>query len=221
MLDDRSDQTGANGANPIPEGRTSQRQLTLLRVGALTIDDRRELCVVRNISTDGLQMRVYSDVRPGTKVTIELKQDDPIAATVVWSKEGSAGVKFDYPIDVDSVLSHLANEPRPRMPRIDVNQPITLREGANIYRGRVLDISQGGVRVECDATLPINSDVVATLPGLAPIAAVAKWGDGRHYGLGFNRVLTISQLVEWLQDQPPVGGFRSTESSVRSVGTAA
>lgn len=219
MLEESSDQKGECGVGSGQQGRTSERHLSLFRVGALKIDDRRELCVVRNISTDGLQMRVYSSVRADAKVSIELKQGEPIAATVVWSKDGSAGVKFDHPIAIDSVLSHSPDEFRPRMPRIEIDQPVTLREGANIYRGRVLDISQGGVGVECDGALPIHGDIVVTLLGLAPVAAIAKWRDGRQYGLAFNRVLTVSQLVQWLQEQPradravpPSSGLRAKAS---------
>lgn len=216
-MEESFDQRGESGAGSGQEDRTAERHLSLFRVGALKIDDRRELCVVRNISSDGLQMRVYSDVRPDAKVSIELKQGEPIAATVVWSKDGSAGVKFDCPIAVDSVLSHAPDEFRPRMPRIEISQPVTLREGANVYRGRVLDISQGGVRVECDGVLPINGDIVVTLPGLVPVAAIAKWRGGRQYGLGFNRVLTVSQLVQWLQEQPRAGSAGSPTTEPRAT----
>jgi hypothetical protein len=199
-LDIGHNQTEARGLNGPRQSRTSERHLSLFRVGALRVGDRRELCVIRNISAEGLQMRVYSEVAVDAKVSIELKQSDPISATVVWSKDGSAGVKFDKPINVEAVLAHAPNERRPRMPRIEIDQPVILREGARTYRGRVFDISQGGVRVECDAVLPINGDVVVTLPGLSPEAATARWRDGRQYGLGFNSVLTVGQLVHWLQE---------------------
>ena len=43
---------------PPPERRRGQRHLTILRVGALTIDGTRELCLVRNISAGGVMALV-------------------------------------------------------------------------------------------------------------------------------------------------------------------
>ena len=35
---------------PAPDRRTDERYLSLFRVGTLTIGDRRELCLIRNMS---------------------------------------------------------------------------------------------------------------------------------------------------------------------------
>jgi hypothetical protein len=53
--------------------RESERHLTLLRVGALLIDGRRELCLIRNVSAGGMMIRAYSDIPVGTPLSIELK----------------------------------------------------------------------------------------------------------------------------------------------------
>ena len=49
-----------------PERREDERYLSLLRVGAIVVDGRRELCLIRNISAGGMMIRAYSDLAPGT-----------------------------------------------------------------------------------------------------------------------------------------------------------
>jgi hypothetical protein len=184
-----------------PERRSSERYLSLLRVGSLTIGERRELCLIRNISAGGMMIRAYSDILPGTAVSIELKQGDPVQGYVRWVEGELTGVTFDEPIDVLGLLSATTQGQRPRMPRIEVDCSGSIREGADVQRTRVLNISQGGICVEASKPLTPNSDVVVTLLGLVPLAAVVKWREGDTYGIGFNRKLQLSELVAWLREQ--------------------
>ena len=56
-----------------PERRQQDRVVTILRVGTLIIESRRELCLIRNISTGGLLAHVYSPVEADQRVIVELK----------------------------------------------------------------------------------------------------------------------------------------------------
>jgi hypothetical protein len=49
--------------------------------------------------------------------------------------------------------------------------------------------------------LGIDADVVVTLSGLHAAAGVVKWRDGDSYGIGFNRVYPVSELMAFLQEQ--------------------
>jgi hypothetical protein len=137
-----------NQSAPEPvQRRNSERHLSLLRVGSLLVGERRELCLIRNISAGGMMIRAYSRLRPGTRVAIELKQGDPVRGNVEWAKEDSVGVSFDAPIDVIGLISTPHSGPRPRMPRVEVNCTAWVREDATVHRTKALDISQGGVKV--------------------------------------------------------------------------
>ena len=72
---------------------------------------------------------------------------------------------------------------------------------------RASDISQGGIKVESLTILPRGSDVVVTLPGLAPVPGVIRWIDEGFCGVTFNRLIALPQLVNWLQEQR--GGLRA------------
>ena len=184
-----------------PDRRGGDRYLSLLRVGAIMVGERRELCLIRNISAGGMMIRAYSNIPLGTQLTVELKQGDPVSGVVKWVEDGLTGVTFDAQLDVLLLLAPPGEGPRPRLPRIEVDCTAWVREDGNVIRTRVANISQGGICVEARSPLTTGADVVVTLPGLTPAAGVVKWSDGSAYGIGFNRALILSELVAWLQEQ--------------------
>lgn len=183
------------------ERRDEERYLTLFRVGTIAIGDRRELCLIKNISAGGMMIRPYCAIEPGTTISIELKRGEQIAGSVSWVRDGSAGVQFDKPIDVVELLASSMQGPRPRMPRVEVRCIASVREGANIYGMRVHDVSQGGLKVESGRDLKVGTEVLVTLSGLPTKEAVVRWRDGDAYGVSFRRLLALQELVDWLRDQ--------------------
>lgn len=193
-------QYSLSAAAPAKDAKSSREGLlTLLRVGAIVIDGRRELCLIRNISSGGMTIRSYSDVPVGAALAVELKEGDCVSGTVQWLEDGLAGVTFDSPVDVVGLLAPRGNGPRPRLPRIEVDCGAWVRQDANLFRTRAVNVSQGGVCIECPAALALGGDAVVTLPGLTPAAGVVKWSNDGLYGIGFNRPLLLADLVEWLQ----------------------
>ena len=181
--------------------RTDERHLTLFRVGTIVIGDRRELCLVKNISAGGASIRVYCLLQENQKVQIELKQDQPVAGFVTWSKAGDAGITFDERVDVIDLLKSSEHGPRPRMPRIEVNSVCYVREGAVVHRSVLHNISQGGLSVETPNAVTVGGNVTVSIPGLAPQASTVRWQNGSRYGISFNTVLPLAMLVSWLQDK--------------------
>ena len=173
----------------------------MLRVGALRVGDRRELCLIKNISAGGMMIRAYSRIEPGARVAVELKQGEAARGVVRWAKEDYVGVSFDSPIDVVALISAQTDGQRPRMPRVEVHCSAWVRQDATVHRTKVFDISQGGIKIECRDDLAIGADVAVTLIGLPPRQGVVRWKSGTAYGITFNGVLALSQLVAWLQEQ--------------------
>ncbi len=175
--------------------------MTLYRVGSILVENRRELCLIKNISAGGMMIRLYCPLAEETPVTVELKSGQPIAGKISWTREHHAGIVFDDPIDVIDILSSSMEGPRPRMPRIETNGHAMLRDGANVLRVKVCDISQGGLKIACETILPQGADVLVTLPGLDPQPGIACWSEGGFTGITFNRLLPLSELVSWLHEQ--------------------
>ena len=182
-----------------PERREGDRHLTLFRVGAMTVNGRRELCLIKNISEGGMMIRPYCDLAEGTPLIIELKTGYSVPCTVSWRRDGSIGVEFESPVDVLEILSTAQEGPRPRMPRIEVDCFATVRDGGRIYRMRVHDVSQGGVKLESAVIVESGADLVVSLPGLDPQAAAVRWNEDGFLGVTFNRLLPLTELVNWLR----------------------
>jgi hypothetical protein len=187
-------------APPKPgDRREDERHLTLYRVGSITIGDRRELCLIKNISAGGMMIRAYCTIPEGTALSIELKSGQPVSGRATWTKDHNVGVTFDQPIDVIEILSSSSDGPRPRMPRIEVACFASVRDGANVYRLRVCDISQGGLKVEGDPQLEHGCDLSVSLPGLEPQPAALRWQQDGYVGISFNQLIPLAQMVAWLQ----------------------
>ena len=187
-------------APPEPrDRREGDRHMTLFRVGSLTIGTRRELCLIKNISAGGMMIRAYCPIRKSTSVSIELKSGQPVTGKASWVKGDNVGVTFDEPIDVIEILSASADGPRPRMPRIEVDCIATVRDGANVYRMLVCDISQGGLKAKGEPVLERGCDLSISLPGLEPQPAALRWQQDGHVGISFNRLIPLGELVAWLQ----------------------
>jgi hypothetical protein len=191
-------------SNDVPEHidrRDAERHLTLFRVGSLQIGDRRELCLIKNISAGGMMIRAYCSLEPGARVSVELKRGEQIEGVVSWTGDGSVGIEFDQEVDVVELLATSMEGPRPRMPRVEVRCIASVRHGSQVYGMRAHDISQGGLKVESSRDLAIGTEVLVTVPGLPSQSGVIRWKDGHCYGVTFNRLLALTQLVAWLQQQ--------------------
>ena len=184
-----------------PERRHDERYLSLLRVGALIIGTRRELCLIRNISAGGMMIRPYSAIEQGTRLSVELKQGNMVSGIAQWAENGLIGITFDTQIDVVALLTPPGAGPQPRMPRIELDCSALVRHDGNVYRTRAINVSQGGICLESWAVFPLGADVVVSLEGLPSAAGVVKWQDGDSYGIGFNRVYPVNELMNFLQDQ--------------------
>jgi hypothetical protein len=191
----------AQSAPKRPDRRNSERFLSLLRVGAMVVNGRRELCLIRNISAGGMMIRPYSTIAEGTRLSIELRQGDPVKGAVQWADGELIGVTFDAPIDVVALLGPSREGQRTRLPRVDVRCVAWVREGAQLVRATTVNISPGGICVETPARLSEGAEVVVSLNGLSPVAGVVRWSADGAYGIGFNRGLVVADLVAWLQDQ--------------------
>jgi hypothetical protein len=191
-----------SGRAPHPvDRRDGERHLTLFRVGTVTIGDRRELCLIKNVSEGGMLIRAYCAMQPGARISVELKRGEQIPGSVNWVRDSSVGITFDERIDVVELLASSMDGPRPRMPRVEVSCFVSVRVGADVYGVQAHDISQGGIKIETDRELDLGSDVVVTLPGMEPHAGLLRWREGKFYGITFNRLLALSEVVNWLQSQ--------------------
>lgn len=187
---------------PRSDRRRQPRHMTILRVGTLIRDERRELCLIRNISAGGLKAHIYSNLSAGDEVAVEFKSNQRIAGKVIWTEGTNAGIAFGAAVDVEELLSSqtiLENGWRPRLPRVEVDRLATLRLGASIFGVGTRDISQGGVKVETDRAFGAGDEVVLTLDRFRSVPGVVRWYEDGLCGIAFNQVIPFQELMGWLR----------------------
>jgi hypothetical protein len=192
-------------APPPPDRRKQPRHITILRVGTIILEDRRELCLIRNISAGGLMAHVYSQLKLSERLEVEFKTNQRLAGRVSWAEGTNVGIAFDEPVDLEDLLAvttELGNGWRPRLPRVEVDRLGTLRVGSRIYALNTRDISQGGVKIEIDQPLDVGAEVVITLDKFRPVAGVVRWYHEGFCGVAFNQVIPFQELIAWLRGKP-------------------
>lgn len=192
-----------------PDRREGQRYLTLLRVGSMTVDGRRQLCLIRNVSCGGMLIRTYSELEAGTRMSIEFKHGESVVGTVRWTRAGEVGLMFDHAIDVLQLLETATNGPAPRMPRVEICATAWVRADAVTHRTQAVDISQGGLKIRMVDRLRLREQVVVTLAGMQPIAGIVGWAEGEHQGICFNQTLQLQTLIHWLKSQQQSSELRA------------
>ncbi|WP_066657336.1 MULTISPECIES: PilZ domain-containing protein [unclassified Sphingomonas] len=182
--------------------RAGDRTTTLFQVARLlTQDDAQHLCLIRNIGPGGMMLELYAPLEPGTRVRIEPKVCDPIAGVVRWFQAGQAGIAFDDAIDVHAYLHEhhvLLPDQLPRCPRVTTAMRARLRIGAVWHLVPLIDLSQGGAKVETDLPVELGQGVEIDIAGIGTLGAHVRWVRGERIGLIFTSALRLARVAQWI-----------------------
>ena len=132
-------------------------------------------------------------------VSVELSSQK-IPSTVVWIRDGMAGIKFDQNVDLGELLA--GRKPRhgfrPRPPRLQVGCKASIRVGKVYYTVDVHDISLGGMKVEPIEERCLDKDVIVVVESLRPVRGNVRWYSDRKAGIVFKEPLDFDELAEWV-----------------------
>ncbi len=188
-------------AVPRPEERRDdERVMPILQVAKVIEEDGREQLIrVRNVSAGGLLAEVGHAIAVGTQLSLELSSQK-IPASIVWTREGMAGIKFDHNLDLGELLA--GRKPRhgfrPRPPRLEVECKASLKIGKTYYTVDVNDISLAGLKVEPIEEYCLGKQVVVVVESLRPIRGEVRWFSDRRAGVVFDKPLKFEELAEWI-----------------------
>jgi hypothetical protein len=182
------------------ERRSDERLIAMLRVAKLLdAQNREQLIRVRNVSAGGLMAEVGHAVAVGDLVSVELSSQT-IPASVIWTRDGTAGFKFEQNIDLGELLAGRKQRHgfRPRPPRLEVNCKANVKVEGNYYTVEVHDISLGGMKVEPIEEYCLGKKVVVVVESLRPIRGEVRWFADRKAGIVFEQPLRFEELAEWI-----------------------
>jgi hypothetical protein len=179
--------------------RDDERILPTLRIVKLIARDGEQLMRARNVSAGGLMAEVGRPVTVGEQVEIEFSSQK-IPSTVIWTRDGTAGFKFEENIDLGELLA--GRKPRhgfrPRPPRLQVRCKASVRVGTTYYNCDVHDISLAGMKIEPIEEYCLGKSVVVVVESLRPIKGDVRWFADRKAGIVFDKPLKFEELAEWI-----------------------
>ena len=211
---DESTQFLLSTAVPRPvERRTEDRLLANLPAAKLVARGFSQLCRIRNISAGGLTAEVIAPHEVGTELQIELDSEHRIPGTVVWTRDGLAGVKFTESFDVRALFSERTKpaEQQKRPARVEVRCGATVRVGNLYHKVEVRDISLGGMKVELHDPACLGRDVMVSVESLRPVSGTVGWYRDGQAGIVFDQPFAFAELAEWLAKRIEIASLRTSD----------
>lgn len=194
---------------PRLDRRSQERQKMILRVGVLIQNGKTSFCLVRNVSSAGVQVKLYCRTCRLGDVVIRVADEDRIDAKIVWIKHQRAGIEFDTSIDPSTLLrlqQKLNPVKRRSMPRIEATSYAAVRvDGCNV-QAVLGDISSMGARITTSRPLEVDTRVCVRFPELPELRAHVRWIDGAECGLAFETPIPMQVIGDWMD-----GRFRVSD----------
>jgi hypothetical protein len=183
------------------ERRRSIRQTTVMQLAKIRLaSGQEELCLLRDVSPEGVKAEIYIRIDEGACVQIELRTGHRIDGRIAWSEGKMVGVAFDEPTLMTVMLAHCSFDDRLgklRPPRLRVDLRGVLKVGVQEKVVRIGNISQAGLQIAAPEPLHVTPACTIALPGLAPRAAMIRWCREGQAGLMLVTPLDFATFAEW------------------------
>jgi hypothetical protein len=187
------------------ERRSQERYTMILRVGILEHGGKNSVCLVKNISATGVQLKLYTSAPVDHVVRVCVADEEPISGRIVWINEGVAGIRFEARIDPQALLrfqQKLGTVRRRSMPRIAATGYTAVRMGGRIISSVLRDISSMGAKISTSRPLETGGVAMVRFPDLPEIRAYVRWVDDCESGLVFETPIPMQVIAEWLERRP-------------------
>lgn len=183
------------------ERRSAKRQTMVLRVGILEHGGRTAFCIVKNISSHGVQVKLFGRLDCGSDVRLQIGDEEALEGRAVWVRDQLAGVAFAAPLDATTLLrvtQKLAITKRRSTPRISASARLLLRTGGKTYSAELRDISASGARVRTTKPVSAAHSITLDLPDLPSLKAFVRWADETELGVVFETPIPIQIIAQWI-----------------------
>lgn len=195
---DGSMELAAADAAPGRDLREAPRYTLLMRAAKLVGRDGEFLCVVRDASEGGVNVRLFHPLPENEFLQLEFPNGDRHQLELVWQLDDRAGLKFAHAADIGRLLEGPSRYSK-RQIRVNLDMCVRLAAGLQASQGRLIDISQQGAKVLCGDRFAIDQRVklsgangAASLP---EVNAKVRWRRENAYGLVFEDTFQFGDLA--------------------------
>jgi hypothetical protein len=186
----------------LEERRKEARYTLILRAGLIEQEGKTAFCLLKNISTTGVQLKVYGKPALNKDVTLHVADEQPVTGRIAWIRGDIAGMTLKEELDAATLLrvqQKLKANKRRAVPRMSVEASALLRTGGRVFRATVRDISSLGARVTAGAKLRAGDRTIVELTDLPAIRAYVRWTDEPELGLAFETPIPMQLIAHWIE----------------------
>ena len=173
----------------------------ILRVGLLEQHGKASFCLIRNVSSAGIKVKLYTPSATNGDVVVRVADEEPIAGQIVWIKNADAGISFEKGTDPAILLrlqQKLSPVRRRSMPRIKASSCAALRVSGRTIPAMLRDISSMGARVTTSRSLEVGALAFIKFPDLPELKGFVRWNENLDSGLVFETPIPIRVISQWI-----------------------
>ena len=175
--------------------RGAPRFVSLIRAAKLICPHGEFVCVIREVSSTGLSVRIFHPLPDNqTALGIALQNGEEFELELVRKTDTDAAFAFNSPVDVSRLIQEQWQHPR-RALRLQLSFPVEIATLTKSAAATVINLSQHGARVAVDTSFALDQLVTVSAPHLPSLKARVRWrGDG-EVGLAFTTTFALPDFA--------------------------
>lgn len=174
--------------------RAAPRVTLLIRPAKIATVEGEFVCVIRDVSSTGVSLRLFHTAPVGQRATLETEAGQTIAMERVWTRGRDVGFRFLEPIDVTALVSEEGRYPKRKL-RLGIELPVVVSILGQEHHAVVQNLSQQGARIACAQRIAIDQIVRLRASHMREVRAKVRWRRGDEYGLVFEDTFQLAQFA--------------------------
>lgn len=185
-------ETGERRAKP-------ERHSLFIRPAKLVSPQGEFVCVVRDVSQDGVGIRLFHDPPTGDLIELHTPNGSVHEVRQASHEGNNVGYRFAAPVDFANFLNESTNHPK-RALRLGLFFPVNVRSLAGQSEGIIENLSQHGARFTCEGRYSIDQTLLVDCPEgdvrFGEVNAKVRWRQQSEYGVVFENTLSLEEFAK-------------------------
>ena len=174
--------------------RAAKRYTSLIRAAKLVSAHGEFVCVIRDVSSQGISLRMFHDVPSDETMGLELQNGDSFELRMVRAEGREASFTFADEVEVEQLIRENWNYPK-RQLRLNLTIPLSVASLTGKSEAITFNLSQQGASIECDARFALDQTVRIQAPQMPELRAKVRWRKDNSYGLVFDNTFTLRDFA--------------------------
>lgn len=182
-----------------PQRVRSERHNLFIRAAKLVGPQGEFVCVVRDVSTTGIGIRLFHAPPTGEPIELHIPDGGTYELRQMRRDGNHAGYEFAQEIDLPDFLAHNPEFPK-RGLRLNLFFPVSVRTLTHEKDAIVENLSQHGARLSSEERYAIDQSLLIECPedevNFGQVRAKVRWRRDNNYGLAFDRTLSLDEFAK-------------------------